>query len=84
MKTLRYAAALAALSPCLAHAFSFDDVHFWVGEGTKRMVVVVDWNEPGETSSFAWGYRWNGEDPPMARAVAEIALEDNRLHLFSS
>ena len=78
------AALAAALAPCLAHAFSFDDVHFWAGEGTKRMVVVIDWNEPGETSSFAWGYRWNGEDPPMARAIAEIAREDNRLHFFSS
>ncbi len=78
------AALAAAFAPCLAHAFSFDDVHFWVGEGTKRLVVVVDWNEPGETSSFAWGYRWNGEDPPMARAIAEIAREDNRLHFFSS
>ena len=40
------AALAAALAPCLAHAFSFDDVHFWAGEGTKRMVVVIDWNEP--------------------------------------
>ena len=81
---LRYAAVLAALPPCLAHAFSFDDVHFWAGEGTKRMVVVIDWNVPGEASSLAWGYRWNGDDPPMARAIADIAREDNRLHYFSS
>ena len=83
MKSLP-ASVLMALAPCLAHAFSPDDVHFWIGEGTNRMVVVVDWNVPGEASSLAWGYRWNGEDPPMARAVAEIAREDGRLHYFSS
>ena len=84
MKTLRYAAALAAFLPCLAHALSFDDVRFWVGEGSKRMVVVIDWNEPDAAASLAWGYRWNGDDPPMARAIADIAREDNRLRYFSS
>ena len=84
MKILLYAAALAALPPCLAHAFSFDDVRFWAGEGSNRMVVVIDWNVPGKASSLAWGYRWNGDDPPMARAIADIAREDNRLHYFSS
>ena len=84
MKTLRYAAALAAFLPCLAHALSFDDVRFWVGEGSKRMVVVIDWNEPDAAASLAWGYRWDGDDPPMARAIADIAREDNRLRYFSS
>lgn len=78
------AAVAAALAPCLAAAFSFDDIHFWVGEGTNRTVVVVDWNVPGEASSLAWGYRWNGDDPPMARVVADVAREDGRLHYFSS
>ena len=75
---------LALFAPGLARAFSFDDVHFWAGEGSKRMVVVIDWNVPGTASSLAWGYRWNGDDPPMARAIADIAREDNRLHCFSS
>ncbi len=35
------AALAAAFAPCLAHALSFDDVRFWVGEGTNRMVVVL-------------------------------------------
>jgi hypothetical protein len=82
VKILRYA-ALVALLPCLAHAFSFDDVHFWAGEGTNRAVVVIDWNRP-DASSRAWGYRWNGDPVPVARAIADIAREDNRLHYVSS
>jgi len=78
------AALAAAFAPCLAHALSFDDVRFWVGEGTNRMVVVIDWNVPDAPSSLAWGYRWNGAAPAMARAISDIAREDNRLHYFSS
>lgn len=78
------AALAAAFAPCLAHALSFDDVHFWVGEGTNRMVVVIDWNVPDAPSSLAWGYRWNGAAPAMARAISDIAREDNRLRYFSS
>ena len=78
------AALAAAFAPCLAHALSFDDVRFWVGEGTNRMVVVIDWNVPDTPSSLAWGYRWNGAAPAMARAISDIAREDNRLHYFSS
>ncbi len=78
------AALAAAFAPCLAHALSFDDVRFWVGEGTNRMVVVIDWNVPDAPSSLAWGYRWNGAAPAMARAISDIAREDNRLRYFSS
>ena len=78
------AALAAAFAPCLAHALSFDDIRFWVGEGTNRMVVVIDWNVPDAPSSLAWGYRWNGAAPAMARAISDIAREDNRLHYFSS
>lgn len=85
MKRSRFAAALAAaFLPCLALGFSFDDVHFWVGEGTNRMVVVIDWNVPDAPSSLAWGYRWNGAAPAMSRVISDIAREDPRLHYASS
>lgn len=63
--------------------FTFDDVHFWVGEGTNRAVVVVDWNTAG-AQPLAWGYRWNGEPVPARVAIEAIAREDNRLFYASS
>ena len=73
------AAALAvAFAPCFAHAFSFDDVHFWVGEGTNRAAVVVDWSADG-AAPLAWGWRWNGEKS-AADMLAAVVGEDPRLH----
>ena len=75
------AALAAALVPCLAHAFSFDDVHFWAGEGTNRAAVVVDWSEDG-AAPLAWGYRWNGE-ATAADLLEAVVREDPRLHSLS-
>ncbi len=82
MKILRYA-ALAALLPCLAHAFSFDDVHFWTGEGTNRAAVVIDWGCDDASAVLAWGYRWNGA-ATAADAILAIAGADPRLDVAHS
>lgn len=63
--------------------FTFGDVHFWVGGGTNRAVVVVDWNTDG-AQPLAWGYRWDGEPIPARVAIEAIAREDNRLTYASS
>ena len=77
MKSLP-AAVAAAFAPCLAAAFSFDDVHFWAGEGTNRAAVVVDWSADG-AAPLAWGWRWNGEKS-AADMLAAVVGEDPRLH----
>ena len=59
-----------------AWGFTFDDIHYWVGEGTNRCALVVDW---GGTAK-AWGYRWNGAAPTLATVIKEVAEEDPRLH----
>ena len=63
--------------------FTLDDVHFWVGEGSNRAALVVDWNAEG-ASPLVWGYRWNGEPIPARVAIEAIAREDNRLLYESS
>ena len=83
MKTLRYAAALAVFLPCLAHALSFDDIRFWVGEGTNVAAVVVDWGRDDASAVRAWGYRWNG-DATAADALLAIDEADPRLKMDSS
>lgn len=51
---------------------SFDDISFWVGQGSNQAAIVIDWKDGTSPSSFAWGFRWDGmatgED--MIRAVA--------------
>ena len=72
-------AAVAAPAP----AFTFDDIHYWVGEGTNRVAVVIDFNRNGYAPRV-WGYRWDGTAPTMAAVIAAIAEEDNRLRYLSS
>jgi hypothetical protein len=38
-------------------------VDYWAGAGSNETIVVIDWNRtngPYETSSHAWGFRWDG------------------------
>lgn len=85
---LRAMSLAAACAMChgsaRADSFSFDDVHFWVGSGTNRAVVVVDFNIPDKPeSSLAWGYRWNG-NAVQKDALDAIAREDRRYRLLQS
>lgn len=57
---------------------SFDDIHYWVGEGTNRCALVVDWSA-GYDKTLAWGYRWNGICTNFAEVVLRITHEDSRL-----
>lgn len=54
-------AAVCWADSARAQAFAgFDDVDFWVGTGTNRAALVLQWNEGGTPASLVWGYRWNG------------------------
>jgi hypothetical protein len=38
-------------------------VDYWAGAGSNETIVVIDWNRTNglyETSSHAWGFRWDG------------------------
>lgn len=61
-------------------AFTFEDIHYWVGEGTNQVAIVIDWNKPNSKSSLCWGYRWNGEPRSATQILNEIAAADNRLY----
>ena len=75
-------AAALLLAPCAARAFTADDVHFWIGEGTNAAVVVVDWSADA-AAPLAWGYRWNG-DATAADALLGIVRADPRLHALAA
>ena len=88
MKRLLAAASVAlmcATSYGLAMSFSMNDIRYWVGEGTNRCAVVIDFNDSSiENSSFAWGYRWNGDAPSMTAILQQITAADKRLKMFAS
>ena len=86
---VRTGTACAALAGALystaafAADFTFADVHYWVGEGTNRAVILVDYDfrgrQEGFTNSLAYGVRWNGQMTQL-EALQAIAQEDRRLH----
>ena len=87
MKVNNIAVALASVligtSPIWG--FEFKDIKQWVGEGTNRCVMVVDFNDGGTGDrSFAWGYRWNGEAPNVKAILDAITARDSRLKMFAS
>ena len=87
MKASKTATALAAaiVASTPIWGFEFNDIKQWVGEGTNRCAVVVDFND-GEVGnrSFAWGYRWNGDAPNVKAILDAIAVRDSRLKMFAS
>ena len=76
---------VAAVKQADAYVNTFDDITYWVGNGTNRCAVVIDFND-GEIGdrAFAWGYRWNGEAPSMKAILDEIVADDPRLRMFAS
>ena len=86
-------AAFWAACALTAGAFTFEDIHFWIGEGTNRCAVVADWSglygscaeNNGVPTSRVWGYRWNGESvPDLAALLKRIAEEDPRFRIGGS
>lgn len=63
-----------------ASAFTFDDIHYWIGDGTNRAAVIIDWNNAKPNSSIVYGVRWDGPSTNVARLLRVLANEDGRLH----
>ena len=85
MKKMLFAAGFAVVSSASAWGFGFNDIRCWIGEGTNRCAVVVDFNDGGiGDRSFAWGYRWNGEAPNVKAILDAITARDSRLKMFAS
>ncbi len=69
-----------AAEPLMAR--EFDRIRFWVGEGEREAVLVIDWSDDGAPdASWAWGYRWSGTAAPTLRDMLRaVVAEDRRLH----
>lgn len=51
----------------------FNDILFWVGEGSNEAVMAVNWAD----TALAWGYRWNGT-ATVTDMMNHIAAADPR------
>ena len=63
-------------------SFSFDDIQFWVGSGSKRAALVIEWHDGNQPDAMVCGYRWDGEATGHDMIVA-IAQADPRLVLLT-
>ncbi len=68
-----YAIVSVAISP--VRGFTLNDIHFWVGEGTNRCAVALDFGD----ESLAWGYKWNGACTNLLEVMNRIVDQDHRL-----
>lgn len=62
--------------------FTFDDVKFWVGTGSNRAALVIEWHDGTSPDALVWGYRWDGEASGHDMIVA-IAKADPKLLLLT-
>ena len=78
MKINIAAAALCATVSVMSspvRGFTLNDIHFWVGEGTNRCAVALDFGD----ESLAWGYKWNGTCTNLLEVMSRIVDQDHRL-----
>lgn len=59
----------------LSNEFTMEEVGFWVGEGPKEALLVIDWNDGVEPVSLAWGYRFDGQ-PTAEQMLTDISEMD--------
>lgn len=51
-------------------------IKYWVGEGDKEVVFIVNWNEPD--TALAWGYRFYAETVTVKEMMLDIQAADYR------
>lgn len=62
---------------------SFDDIEFWVGAGSNRAAVAIDWDKNSTTTpALVWGFRWDGTATGQTMLSAIVAA-DPRLFVKS-
>lgn len=60
---------------------AFEDINYWVGEGTDSAVFIVNYGDPD--TAFAWGYLFNGSTTAETM-VAAIAADDPRFSVVGN
>jgi hypothetical protein len=76
---LACAVAILSVAQSRVLAFSFDDIRYWVGSGSNRAAIAIDWQDgSNQPASLVWGYRWNGA-ATGAQMLSAVVADDPRL-----
>lgn len=55
---------------------SFDDIEYWVGAGSNRAAVAIDWDKNSTmTPALVWGFRWDGAATGQTMLSAIVASD---------
>ncbi len=75
--------ALMMIAPATLSATavsSFDDITYWVGTGSNRAAIAIDWiGDDASDTALVWGYRWNGIATGQ-QMLLNILAEDQRFY----
>lgn len=64
------------------NSFTMDDVKLWIGSGSKKAIMVVQWNDGKSPEALVWGYKWDGEAHGVDMITA-IAKADPRFYILA-
>lgn len=57
---------------------SFDDITYWVGEGSNKAALAIDWfGDDANDNALVWGYRWDGT-ATGEQMLREVLTDDRR------
>lgn len=65
--------------------FNMDSIKYWVGTGSKRAAIGVQWKNADNTNTpvMVWGYRWDKEeDGTGEKMICAIARQDSRFFIL--
>lgn len=64
----------------VAQTISLNDITHWVGEGSNRAGLIIDWDRSaGEGDARIWGYRWEGQ-ATGSQMLIDVLTADDRLY----
>lgn len=82
---LKSAKTMVKAATPLDTTFTFQDIQFWVGEGTNKAAIVLSWHDGSTTNPdhIVWGYKWPaGETRTGLDMIKAIASADKRALLL--
>lgn len=59
---------------------SLDDITYWVGEGSNKAALAIDWfGDEVTDTALVWGYRWNGA-ATGEQMLRDVLADDSRFY----
>lgn len=65
----------------LSAQFTENDIKFWVGNGSKKAYFIADFNDNSTPNSYAWGYRFDGNDLLMEDLINAIVAAEPKMQV---